>query len=150
MLSCIQDNAWSYCGKFRSTCEERLRLANQWFQQCTTSHTCRPSNTVFTPRRLIHIGDTNQRLRLIETTSGFLDTGLQYVALSYCWGPGGGTLTTTLDNIEAHKSDIPFYRLPSVRRSLSIYNLLLILTILLDHKRRCLCLSEVEHQLSMG
>lgn len=100
---------------------------------------------MFTPRRLIHIGNSNQQLRLIDTTSGLLDTGLQYVALSYCWGSGGGTLTTTLDNIEAHKSEIPFYRLPSVRRSITMYNLLIVLTLLIDHKRRGLCLSEFEH-----
>jgi hypothetical protein len=115
MLSCFQDSVCLYSGTFRSTSEERLQLANRWFQQCISTHTCRPSSTVFTPRRLIHIGDTNQRLRLIETTLDFLDIDLQYVALSYCWGPGGGTLTTTLDNIEAHKRQIPFDNLPSVR-----------------------------------
>ncbi|CAJ0551415.1 Ff.00g113450.m01.CDS01 [Fusarium sp. VM40] len=52
-------------------------------------------------------------LRLLETTSGFLEPDLQYVALSYCWGPEGGTLTTTLNNIEAHKKRIPFDHLPS-------------------------------------
>lgn len=96
------------------THEERLQKASRWLKHCTSTHTCRPNSTVFTPRRLIQVGDTNQRLHLIETVTGFKETDPQYVALSYCWGSGGGTLTTTFDNIEAHKRDIPFNLLPRV------------------------------------
>jgi hypothetical protein len=70
---------------------------------------CRPSSQVVLPTRLVDVGtNNNPRARLVDTGCGELQN---YVALSYCWGTGQ-ILTTTRENLAAHKDEIHFERLP--------------------------------------
>lgn len=98
---------------FHSLSEEKLELASGWFQECRKGHDCR-DNVSFSPRRLIFVGDEDQRPRLVETNSSTTNQQFEYAALSYCWGVGHRTLTTTSDSIEENKRGIPLGKFPKV------------------------------------
>ncbi|RSL64595.1 hypothetical protein CEP53_003997 [Fusarium sp. AF-6] len=58
------------------------------------------------PTRLIHIGDSKERLEVIQESSS-----LRYVALSHCWG-NSPKLCTLTSNLETFRKEIPHDLLP--------------------------------------
>jgi len=95
-------------------------MAASWLEECVERHAgCSKTNSMFAPRRVICVGDSNRNLHLTDK----MPTGGLYAALSYCWGPTTGTLVTKRENIESHFKGISFDALPKVcyYRPLDIY-----------------------------
>ncbi|KAI3324944.1 HET-domain-containing protein [Xylariaceae sp. AK1471] len=95
---------------------EQLTLLREWLNNCDKAHKCRPrrrsSSVAKMPTRLIKIGgDIGLELRLVETHNSF---DQRYIALSHCWGtmPKGLEFFTDKDNLERHKKNIEFQKLP--------------------------------------
>ena len=69
-------------------------LAKEWIAECTKFHPkcAKPKNSSL-PTRLVDVLSLSKagKVRVVETQSISSDSGIQYVALSYCWG-----LTPTL------------------------------------------------------
>lgn len=65
-------------------------LAKEWIAECTKFHPrcAGPKNSRF-PTRLVDVQSLSKagKIRVIETQSISIDSGIQYVALNYCWGP---------------------------------------------------------------
>ncbi|KAF5555909.1 serine threonine kinase [Fusarium mexicanum] len=92
-------------------CPERYRLFQEWLRVCDNehSHTRDESSldcAVQMPTRLIHVGESSERLEDIKD-SGFLS----YLALSHCWG-GSTSLSTLTSNIDQFRNEIPHEQLP--------------------------------------
>lgn len=93
--------------------EQSLYFARNTLAQCQKEHkSCRTSHSTFLPTRILDLGppDTSmltKNIRLLEYE------GMQalYACLSHCWGVSH-RLTTTADNIEAHKKSISIELLP--------------------------------------
>ncbi|KAI8623798.1 HET-domain-containing protein [Xylariaceae sp. FL1651] len=95
---------------------EQLTLLRTWLSNCDETHKCRPRRTSTSatkmPTRLIEIGgDTELTLRLIDTHGTF---NQRYAALSHRWGitPDGLEFSTSRSNLERHKQNIEFGKLP--------------------------------------
>ncbi|RSM02827.1 hypothetical protein CEP52_007735 [Fusarium oligoseptatum] len=90
---------------------QRYQLLSQWLHVCDTEHGHGPeafldSGSLEMPTRLIHIGDSNERLEVIQKSSS-----LRYVALSHCWG-NSPKLCTLTSNLETFRKEIPHDLLP--------------------------------------
>ncbi|KAF5587257.1 serine threonine kinase [Fusarium pseudoanthophilum] len=90
---------------------EWYRLFQEWLHVCDNEHghardASSGGSTVQMPTRLIHVGESSERLEDIKD-SGFL----RYLALSHCWG-GSTSLSTLTDNIGIFRSEIPREKLP--------------------------------------
>jgi len=93
----------------------RIHSARWWLKSCVKLHKCQTAST-FMPRRLVQIGDGNADVRLVDMfEEAREDSPIAYAALSYVWGTSNDTLTTTRENIDDHKRQLPFERLPMVR-----------------------------------
>lgn len=83
--------------------------------KCVEQHEgCKHGNSTFIPRRLLQINISNKdrQIFLLEPTEP-----VQYVSLSYCWGPDAGdVLKTTSRNIESHFQRLPFSLVPQTIR----------------------------------
>lgn len=96
---------------FHHVSENKSNLAKAWLEQCRTRHHC-GVDRVFIPKRLVFVGDDNSMPHLIEPSHE--SKGLDYAALSYCWGAQVGSFTTTFANIEANKQALPLDKLSKV------------------------------------
>ncbi|KAL2671302.1 hypothetical protein Neosp_013882 [[Neocosmospora] mangrovei] len=88
---------------------QQYDLLRQWLHVCDTEHGHKPeayTNSPQMPTRLIHIGDYNERLVVIQESSS-----LRYVALSHCWG-NSPKLCTLTSNFETFCKEIPHNLLP--------------------------------------
>jgi hypothetical protein len=64
-------------------------LAKKWIADCTKSHQkCAKSKSSSLPTRLVDVRSLSKagKVRLLETQSIPSNSGIQYTALSYCWG----------------------------------------------------------------
>jgi len=75
------------------------------------------------PTRLLDLGDTNNSIRLIETTAGNL-TATAYICLSHCWG-NEVPLRTTTQTLPSHLLSIPWERIPRTFKDAICYARLL-------------------------
>ena len=95
--------------------EDCFRLANQWLEECYTSHvaqgTCPPPRDhPFVPSRLVETrfeGNTFQP-RVVEPSK---NERIRWACLSYCWGDHQPTVTTNATLLQ-HKSGFSFEGLP--------------------------------------
>jgi hypothetical protein len=81
-------------------------IASRWLKNCVECHSfCRPTTKFQKPhRRLIHIGNENQNLFLVETFPDLQH--VEWLSLSYCWGEEP-SMKLTNDTISALKNGIP-------------------------------------------
>src|SRR5438034_9239993 len=106
----------------------RTAAALEWLQQCVKCHRmCNVPDPDFVPRRVVDVVDDSTEPHLIDGETDFhlvpfLDS-FRYAALSYCWGPGKGTFTTTRMNLEQNKHHIALSALPLVCKSSNIMRL---------------------------
>ncbi|KAF2114169.1 heterokaryon incompatibility protein-domain-containing protein [Lophiotrema nucula] len=85
-----------------------LPLLKHWLRGCQKSHnTCRSKDKNFIPTRLIDIGRDKPRLQLGQS----LKQGIQYVALSHCWG-SLKYLRLTTETLDDFQTLIPPEALP--------------------------------------
>lgn len=64
-----------------------LDLAKSWLDWCIEGHhSCRQTNTLHMPTRLIDISSGNKSLFVHSTTGAQGENHVEYVALSHCWG----------------------------------------------------------------
>lgn len=86
-----------------------LQSARHWIKTCDEEHICMRKGGSKLPRRMVDV--RNDRVRLHETT--IEDRGARYACLSHCWGADSAVmLRTASSNLESHKKDIPWTRLP--------------------------------------
>ncbi|KAL9105839.1 MAG: hypothetical protein Q9227_009047 [Pyrenula ochraceoflavens] len=84
-------------------------ILRRWLKFCDENHPkCRPLGTVTLPTRLMDVEVNN--IRLVETKS---TDSMQFLALSHPWGDPPHFCTFT-SNIEEHKRNIDFGKLPEV------------------------------------
>ena len=78
---------------------EKMRL---WLRTCDANHMdCALSSDASSPPgRLIHIGHSDETIRLVAGT-----TKAKYAALSYCWGKEKTSAPTTKANVANRQSD---------------------------------------------
>ncbi|USW50621.1 Putative heterokaryon incompatibility [Septoria linicola] len=82
--------------------DSQFDLIKYWLERCTRWHRrCHGLSSGFMPTRLIHIGGTSSKTRLVDRP----DVQEPYVALSYCWGGNHG-LRLVNDNLEKLKIHI--------------------------------------------
>lgn len=93
--------------------EDYSRQAKQWLDHCLLNHVNCCSYTVQElPTRVIDVGDTVNKPRLVETLS---EERGAYCALSYCWGQIQ-TFTTTLATVEDRRNGFSVEELPNTIR----------------------------------
>ncbi|KAH8660602.1 heterokaryon incompatibility protein-domain-containing protein [Xylariales sp. PMI_506] len=79
-------------------------MIKNWLQDCTDKHpACSVRHSDALPSRVIDVGSSSDEVRLHD---GSGQEG-RYAALSHCWGHGK-PVTTTRDNINAHKEYLHF------------------------------------------
>jgi hypothetical protein len=90
-----------------------FELAKEWLHRCTSSHgeACALDKQAPLPTRLVHVPSEADGLLKLCHTKGM--TG-QYVALSYCWGQGCVTFTTTKETLEDRLSGFRIDELPTL------------------------------------
>ncbi|KAI0896640.1 heterokaryon incompatibility protein-domain-containing protein [Annulohypoxylon nitens] len=92
--------------------QETLGLAKNWLDICKAQHpNCNIQEGHYVPSRLLDVDQDGVKLVLREDLKGFQD-GIQYVALSHCWGRSQ-PLKTTEKNMRTHTKGIPFGSLPA-------------------------------------
>jgi hypothetical protein len=93
-----------------------VALYDRWLQECLESHEeCDSSGTGALPTRLLDLRQfvSDGLVRLVETDN----RADRYIALSYSWG-GRLLLTTTKSNIDDHKHNIMFSKMPQTFQDL--------------------------------
>lgn len=92
-------------------------LAASWLSECMEHHSCHTAATKSTvptlPTRVVDVGSQNSsaaRLLVSDSRRG------DYLALSYCWGPGPHSYKLTKEKFEAFKQQIP---ISSVSKTIS-------------------------------
>jgi hypothetical protein len=90
--------------------ESCMEFVQESVSQCCTEHVlCNAQSKTDVPTRLIHLGDSNDELRLCEHVAS--DSGVLWAALSHCWG--GHQPFQLLDgNIKNLKERIDISELP--------------------------------------
>ena len=89
-------------------------LAKEWIAECTTSHRkCAKAKGSSLPTRLVDVLSLSKvgKVRIVDTQSISSDSDIQYVALSYCWGPKP-TFKLTKSTWEALSSGVAVETLP--------------------------------------
>lgn len=95
----------------RTSIGRPLCEAFHYLSACLSEHPdCAVPDPMFTPRRLISVGDHYTDPFLVE--QGFQNG--PYAALSYCWGSSRNTLVTKRQNLHRHFEVIDFALLPKV------------------------------------
>ncbi|KAK3385940.1 heterokaryon incompatibility protein-domain-containing protein [Podospora didyma] len=90
------------CLANHESCRKRARLSTIWSSD--NSHIIRDlAVTDLMPRRLLQILPNDAGLLLVDL--GEKADEFPFVALSYCWGPGGGNLMTTRDKLASWKTE---------------------------------------------
>lgn len=87
-----------------------LKWATKSYSECCIKHECLKSQVVTPPKLLVEV---HEGLRLVDTSQ--LVGQIEYVALSYCWGPSS-SLKTTSSNIDTLKEEIAASSLPALLR----------------------------------
>ncbi|KAJ4129128.1 hypothetical protein NW768_007661 [Fusarium equiseti] len=90
-------------------------MTSEWLQKCRQDHCrCDVSQNAdqerITPTRLIDVGLDTQQPKLINFDHNLLN--LQYLILSYAWGPAANSAKTTASNLQAMKHSLPLSDLP--------------------------------------
>ncbi|KAH7364057.1 heterokaryon incompatibility protein-domain-containing protein [Rhexocercosporidium sp. MPI-PUGE-AT-0058] len=80
----------------------------QWLEECRNHENCPPQTEVPLPTRVIKISDMPGTNPSLWTTCGIPG---KYIALSHCWG-SSVPVTTTLETLKAHESEIILTDLP--------------------------------------
>jgi hypothetical protein len=102
-------------------CDSNITKIKSWITDCESDHDkCSvPRSDDFSPRRLLDVGDPKcgDGLKLIESSDitqldGMKAHRVHYLALSYCWGSSGVSLTTTHDTLSSRRSFIAFDSMP--------------------------------------
>jgi hypothetical protein len=85
-----------------------MELASKWIRDCAKHGRCKDNDEQPLPTRILEIGgEGSQEVVLREPVN---QRG-RYICLSYCWGKDT-FISTTRENIEDHKKEIPFAMLP--------------------------------------
>jgi hypothetical protein len=88
--------------------EKLLHVIKDWIGDCIQHPLCNAGEHSFVPTRLIKLGDDDlQHTYLCEPT-----TPVQYAALSYCWGTGGGPSSTKRKNLSLRGNKLEVTNLP--------------------------------------
>jgi Heterokaryon incompatibility protein (HET) len=90
--------------------EESIGRIQSWMQRCVTNHAaCKqslaPNTTLLAPDHLLELGESKAPVKLVPT-KGLSRSDVQYIALSYCWGPKK-VGTTTKENYRSHRNGLP-------------------------------------------
>ncbi|KAF4342848.1 hypothetical protein FBEOM_3193 [Fusarium beomiforme] len=103
-----------------------VNLTSNWIQSCRNTHRyCEHASTyndmVCSPTRLIDVGteDQAQLPKLFIPEKGCKN--LEYVALSYAWGPLSNFIKTTASNLEIMLKRLPFSELPKTIQEAIIF-----------------------------
>lgn len=92
--------------------ENSTRTAQTWIKNCLTNHDqCGPGGLASLPRRILDLGQDDEKVFLIEP----LTISARYVCQSYCWGVSR-TVITTKDTLGLHKAGIRIDDLPRTFR----------------------------------
>jgi hypothetical protein len=68
--------------------DQNVKNIGLWRQECDQTHKmCNSNKTPFSPTRLVAVKSSGDPLQIVHSEGRLLD----YVALSYCWGKGGGS-----------------------------------------------------------
>lgn len=99
-------------------------MASKWLQECRQNHRrCGVSHNAdqerILPTRLIDVGLDTQQPKLINTDHDLLD--LEYLILSYAWGPAANFAKTTASNVEAMNQSLPWNRLPKTAQDAILF-----------------------------
>ncbi|KAF5671664.1 hypothetical protein FHETE_4034 [Fusarium heterosporum] len=106
--------------------ENITRLTLKWIQDCQNTHNrCghgdNHGNIDYLPTRLIDVGTDDEK----QPPKLFLPDGsknLEYVALSYAWGPVNNHVTkTTASNLQVMMEGLPFSQLPKTVQDAIIF-----------------------------
>ncbi|RGP76826.1 hypothetical protein FLONG3_5069 [Fusarium longipes] len=106
--------------------EKIVHLASEWISNCRDNHAgCGPrgmhSDLDYLPTRLIDVGteDGAQLPRLFLPDHAAKN--LEYVALSYAWGPMKHVIKTTASNLQAMTDGLPFCELSKTIRDAIVF-----------------------------
>ncbi|KIX95813.1 uncharacterized protein Z520_08521 [Fonsecaea multimorphosa CBS 102226] len=110
-----QQPPWPALGTARSIAifsgsDESFEFARNCIQDCMSNAThgaCRKSSQITLPTRLIDVQGNDQDIRLVELSG----KKVEYITLSYCWGPGSA-VTTTSTNLSQMRERIDWDTLP--------------------------------------
>ena len=98
-------------------------MASEWLNTCVSQHKAcgEERDTAFLPNRLVEVNEVEGQLqpRLVSTSDWSADMrGLNYFALSYCWGTGRGKTVakTTRDTLLPFHDGISMEALPKTFR----------------------------------
>ena len=94
-----------------------LLLSRQWLASCLSSHIkCNlghQDGSSFLPTRLLDVGSPGQPfINLVLSEDLATSRRNEYMTLSYCWGPGNHSNSTTPDNYGSRMSKITIATLP--------------------------------------
>ncbi|VUC29379.1 unnamed protein product [Clonostachys rosea] len=93
--------------------EAVAQLAKGWFEECKLKHSCdeyyEHRQVGWYPKRLVHIGQGNERPRLVLRDED--DLRGPYATLSHCWGDNPDFFVLNADNLEDLRKEIPVERL---------------------------------------
>ncbi|KAF9767937.1 hypothetical protein IL306_014832 [Fusarium sp. DS 682] len=106
--------------------ESIVRLASEWIESCRNTHIhCVhgdiQNDSRCSPTRLIDVGteDPTQPPKLFIPDQGA--KAVEYVALSYAWGPVSHFIKTTASNLEAMVKELPVSELPKTIRDAVVF-----------------------------
>jgi Heterokaryon incompatibility protein (HET) len=108
--------SWEVWQKYESP-ESLIALSRDWLNDCLLRHkTCGPhfqGADAFLPTRLVGVGSQNEPfLRLVLSTDLPPTRKTSYTTLSYCWGQGQHSASTTEANYAQRLQVIPTNALP--------------------------------------
>lgn len=99
-------------GDNASVNREMLGLAADWLEKCERSHPrCHPADPSFRPTRLLDIGDSQVKIKLVESNSSCSDS-IKYACLSHCWGGEKPRCMTTNETIQQNMAGIDWATIP--------------------------------------
>ncbi|KAH6663275.1 heterokaryon incompatibility protein-domain-containing protein [Plectosphaerella plurivora] len=107
-------------------CNKSVSVIQGWLKDCKGHSSCQvPPSKIFAPTRLLYVPKSDRDALCLRTAN---KPGLEYAALSYCWGkqtpshPQHPLLSrTTRDNLQARKTSIPENVLPlTIREAITV------------------------------
>lgn len=108
-------------GDNASVNREMLDLALDWLEKCERSHPgCHPADPSFRPTRLLDLGDSQVRIKLVENKSSYLDS-IKYACLSHCWGGQKAECMTTEKTIKENMAGIDWAKIPKTFQDAIIF-----------------------------
>ena len=90
--------------------DDSIKRIQSWMRRCVVKHAVctqglASTTTSLAPDHLLELGELNAPVKLV-LTDGLSRKDVQYIALSYCWGPKK-VGTTTEYNYSSHRNGIP-------------------------------------------